>query len=94
MMTKFIVVAYDIPDDRKRTELFKTLRRYGEPVQFSVFECILDDARFAEMRDVVGKIAAEAVDNVRYYELCPKCRRDIVPLGKAITTKLEPVYIF
>jgi len=38
MMTHFIVLAYDIPDDRRRTKLFKTLKRFGFPVQESVFE--------------------------------------------------------
>ena len=91
---KFIVVAYDIPEDRKRTLLHKTLRRYGEPVQYSVFECILDEARFEEMRAAVNKVAGEAVDNVRYYELCSKCQGQIVPVGKAVTTKLQPFYLF
>ena len=44
----FIVVAYDIEDDKQRTRLHKTLRRFGEPVQFSVFECILTNDQFAD----------------------------------------------
>lgn len=90
---KFIVVAYDISDDRTRARLFKALKRFGQPAQFSVFECLLDEARFAELRRTVALVAASESDNVRYYELCLQCRRQITPLGKATVASLQPVYI-
>ena len=38
----FYLVSYDIPDTKRRTKLAKTLEDFGDRVQYSVFECILD----------------------------------------------------
>jgi CRISPR-associated protein Cas2 len=38
----FYLVSYDIPDDRRRTRLAKLLKDYGGRVQYSVFECLLN----------------------------------------------------
>jgi CRISPR-associated endonuclease Cas2 len=35
----FLVVAYDVTHDRRRTRVVKILKNYGERVQYSVFEC-------------------------------------------------------
>jgi len=89
-----IVIAYDIPDDKQRTRLYKTLRRYGEAVQFSLFECILAPDQFDEMRrEVAAILDREDLWRVRYYEVCGECQRKTVTLGKAFTTKLKRVYI-
>ena len=39
----FIVISYDIEDDKLRTKLAKVLEGHGERVQYSVFECHLDE---------------------------------------------------
>lgn len=41
-MRRFYLVSYDIPDDRRRTRVFKLLRGWGERVQYSVFCCQLN----------------------------------------------------
>ena len=38
---KFVVIAYDIVDDKHRTKISKLLEGYGERVNYSVFECML-----------------------------------------------------
>ncbi|HJT59212.1 MAG TPA: CRISPR-associated endonuclease Cas2, partial [Ktedonobacteraceae bacterium] len=35
------VIAYDIPDDRRRTRIHKTLLGFGKWTQYSLFECFL-----------------------------------------------------
>lgn len=89
----FIVVAYDVSDDRRRTQLHKTLRRFGDRVQFSVFECVTSEQLFAEMQRAVAQVVV-AEDNVRYYEICAACRKETIALGRAITTKDKRLYIF
>ena len=39
--TQFVLVCYDIPDDRRRTKVMQTLLDFGRRVQYSVFECDL-----------------------------------------------------
>jgi CRISPR-associated protein Cas2 len=73
----FIVVAYDIPDDRRRTRLYKGLSHFGTPVQESVFEFHLTGREFIEMKRIVAGIVDDRVDQVRYYHLCESCRHRI-----------------
>jgi len=88
-----LVIMYDIVDNRTRTKLFKLLKRYGEPVQLSVFEAIISEGQFAEMRDEVARLIGGDEGEVRYYEICQMCNRGIITLGQARTTILAAVYI-
>ena len=71
------VVAYDISDDRRRTRLFKALKRYGTAVQESVFECHLTADQFIKMRRDVEAVIDPSLDQVRYYDLCQQCVKRI-----------------
>src|SRR4051812_32419175 len=71
----FIVVAYDISHDRRRTRLHKALKMFGTPVQESVFECHLSPPQVLQMRQVVSKHIDSRVDQVRYYYLCELCSK-------------------
>jgi CRISPR-associated protein Cas2 len=89
----FIVVAYDIPDDKRRTRLYKTLLGFGEPVQYSVFECILSDVQFEKLRQAVARVIEPEEDHVRYYELCQACNRRIRTVGKVPVTGKPSLYV-
>ncbi len=52
-----ILVAYDIPENRRRTRLHRLLRGFGEPVQKSVFLCWLDDRRQQRLRQLLEDFA-------------------------------------
>ena len=70
----FVVVAYDVPDDRRRGRLHKTLLSYGTPVQYSVFECLLEERELARMKRAVRRAIKPRLDHVRYYYLCGACQ--------------------
>ena len=69
----FVVVSYDVVDDRKRTRMAKTLKNFGERVQKSVFECRVDDQQFIRMKQSLEKIMDMNEDSVRFYFLCKGC---------------------
>lgn len=69
----FLVLAYDIPDDKRRTKLFKTLKRFGWPVQESVFEFHLKQGELINLKKAVSLVIEEKEDQVRYYYLCHTC---------------------
>lgn len=73
----FILVVYDISDDRRRTRLHDRLLDYGTPVQYSVFECLVEDSALVRMKKAVDRIIKPRLDRVRYYELCTACQRKI-----------------
>jgi len=77
MSKQFVVVAYDIPDDRRRQRLHHVLEGFGTPVQYSVFECLLDEKGLARMKKAVTRTIRPRLDHVRYYYLCAACQKRI-----------------
>jgi len=82
MKQQFVVVVYDISNDRRRVKLHNLLRDYGTAVQYSVFECYLDQKRMAQMKQRVIKLIKPSVDHVRFYHLCEACLKRIEIPGK------------
>ena len=89
----YIVVSYDIVDDKKRLKLAKELLNYGKRVQKSVFECRLDERRFLEMKRKIERIIDMEEDSVRYYFLCKKCVNNIEISGIGTITEDEDLII-
>jgi len=89
----FVVVSYDIVDDRTRYKVFKTLLDYGTRVQRSVFECIVDQRKLEEMITRVSKYLNEQEDTLRVYNLCEGCLKKTEVFGKGHLTEDEDVYI-
>ena len=90
----FYIVSYDIPDNRRRTRVAKTMLDFGQRVQYSVFECIINDDKLLEkMTAKLGKIVTEE-DSVRIYALCRKCEKVVKVLGSGrVSVKDEEVFI-
>jgi CRISPR-associated protein Cas2 len=84
---QFLLVVYDISDDRRRTKLHDALLDFGTPVQYSVFECLLTPGQEERMRGRVKKIIRPKKDRVRFYKLCADCvKRVEVTSGKEVLT--------
>lgn len=79
----WIVVAYDIPDDKRRTKVMKTLEGYGQRVQYSVFECEVRPADLERLKERLRTLVDKKQDDVRFYPLCESCLRKVTLLGKA-----------
>ena len=92
---QFVVVVYDISNDRRRTRLHTVLLDYGSPVQYSVFECLLDEKDLTRMRDAVNKVIRPRADHVRFYYLCATCvKRVQVTSGMdVLSDDVEPIII-
>lgn len=77
------VVSYDIVSDRTRRKLAKLLEGYGVRIQYSVFECSLDEKRFKKMYVEIFQLLEEDHEgSVRFYALCKNCENKIVTVGK------------
>ena len=77
----FVVVAYDISDDPRRTRVMKALKGYGEHVQESVFECDLKAPVYRQMVQRLERLIDPKQDNVRLYHLCGADVNRIQELG-------------
>ena len=87
------LVSYDIPDDRRRTKLAKALKDFGDRVQYSVFECLLDKELLEKMTARIRRIILDTEDSVRIYSLCAGCEKAIVLIGQGTVTEDKDVYI-
>ena len=78
----FVVVAYDIANDKRRDRIAKILSDYGERVNFSVFECdFKNTAEFRKLRKKIKETIKSSEDHVRYYRVCKKCRNKMIVQG-------------
>lgn len=65
------LVAYDIADDRRRTDVFQTCRDFGNHVQYSVFLCELDAREVVVLREALREIIQHGEDQVMIVDLGP-----------------------
>lgn len=92
MTTTLYLVAYDVPNDKRRTKLHKALCGFGAWTQFSLFECFLDAKQLIALRNRIERLIDDQEDNVRIYAICEAC------VGRAETygsgrPKEERVYL-
>lgn len=84
----YVIVTYDVSDDRRRTRLHELLLGYGSPVQFSVFECDLEPAQLAILRRRARRFVRPPRDSIRYYQLCAACARRTSTGGTSLTARI------
>lgn len=65
-MKQFVLISYDIPQNRRRTKVMKLLEGFGEHVQYSVFECRLEDPQVDDLRRRLKRLATKE-DSIRLY---------------------------
>jgi CRISPR-associated protein Cas2 len=88
----FIVVAYDIADQKRRRMLRAVLKKFGSPRQKSLFECELNSLGFLDLKWMAREIIEPAEDAVRCYLLCAKCEKKL-PTGKITHNEREPMIV-
>ena len=77
----FYVVAYDIPDDRRRAKAHKILSGFGQWAQYSLFECFLTSKERVLLCDKLDAMLKPAEDSVRFYPLCTGCLDKVKTVG-------------
>mgnify|MGYP001089681973 CR=1 FL=1 len=90
MNKHFIVIAYDIPNDRRRVKLHNLLKDYGTPVQYSLFECAVSKEKEEEMKKRIMKLIKKKVGRVRIYPLCESCVKKIEAPGEKDVVGNQP----
>ncbi len=77
----YVVVSYDIPENKRRTKIHKTLKSYGQWMQYSVFECDLTETQYAKLRSRLSKLITPKQDSIRFYFLCRCCQAKVERIG-------------
>ena len=69
---EFVLIIYDIVDNRKRVKLAKLLSGYGKRVQKSAFEAMLTTQRYNKLIEEIQRYIDKTEDNVRIYKITGK----------------------
>jgi len=90
----FVLVSYDVVKDGRRNKIATILEDYGRRLQYSVFECELDQEHLDEMRQRLLKTYCPEEDKIGLYHLCRDCvqRRELY--GEHEEPEEPEVYIF
>jgi len=83
----FVVVSYDIIDDRRRARISKALKAFGDRVQYSVFECNMGEEEYGRMKKRLARLIDEHEDSVRIYVACAQCKSRIAILGSGTVSE-------
>lgn len=83
----YILIAYDVTTIDKAgknrlRKVAKTCLDYGQRVQNSVFECLVDPGQMVELRDKLVKIIDCDTDSVRIYHLGRNWQNKVEHHGK------------
>lgn len=81
-----VLVTYDVNTETKAgkmrlRKMAKHCQNYGQRVQNSVFECIIDPGQLCQLQDGVHKIINSETDSVRFYYLGDEYRNRVKHVG-------------
>nr|MBC8362919.1 CRISPR-associated endonuclease Cas2 [Candidatus Desulfatibia profunda] len=82
----FVLVSYDVATQdgsgaRRLRRVSKACQDYGQRVQYSVFECIVDPAQWAVLRQRLIDVIDPAEDSLRFYFLGSNWKRRVEHVG-------------
>ena len=89
-----VLVSYDVSTSseggaKRLRRIAKVCTDYGQRVQFSVFECIVDPAQWALMRNKLIRIMDEKHDSLRFYFLGANWKPRVEHIGAKEAIDLE-----
>lgn len=96
-MRNSYLVCYDVADDKRLRKVFKTMRDFGDHLQYSVFECQWTPADLARCKARLAEIIHHGEDQVLFIDLGPcegRGSRVITSLGLPYTELDAPCVVF
>lgn len=84
--SKQYLICYDIRDPKRLRRVHRTMRDYGTPVQFSVFEAELKPAEMNELQQCLLALIDADADRVCFYPLTPGCRKILLGVIEAVNS--------
>ena len=95
-MRNTYLVCYDIANDKRLRKVFKTMRDYGDHLQYSVFECQFTPTDLARCRGELTDMIHHTEDQVLIIDLGPtdgRGERVISALGQPYSPVSAPCVI-
>ncbi len=95
-MRRSVLVCYDIADDKRLAKVLKTMKGFGDHLQFSIFECQFTQTDLLQCRHRLGQIIDHRKDQVLFVDLGPvegRGDRVITALGRAYSPVDSPCIV-
>ncbi len=94
----FVLVSYDVktsdPGGNKRLRrVAKACQDYGQRVQYSVFECILDPAQWTVLRQRLIDEIDPMADSLRFYFLGSNWHNKVEHIGAKKAIDMEGILL-
>ncbi|MBW4084006.1 CRISPR-associated endonuclease Cas2 [Paenibacillus sp. S150] len=89
-----ILVTYDVATTtaegrRRLSKVSKKCLDYGQRVQNSVFECIVDSTQFRKLRYELEELIDTETDSLRFYNLGDKHKTKVEHIGAKASYDME-----
>ena len=89
-----VLVTYDVNTETKAGEkrlrkVAKQCQDYGQRVQNSVFECLVDAAQWKQLKHLLTQLIDPEKDSLRFYYLGNKWRDRVEHIGAKASLDLE-----
>ena len=93
-----VLITYDVSTEtesgkRRLRKVSKKCQDYGQRVQNSVFECLIDPARLKQLQDKLLKIIDPEVDSIRFYYLGDNWKHRVEHVGAKPSIDIEGTII-
>jgi CRISPR-associated protein Cas2 len=95
-MRQTFLVCYDIRDDKRLRRVYKTMRDFGDHLQYSIFECQLSPIDLAKCHFALSQIIKHDEDQVLFVDLGPtegRGERVITALGQPYSPIAAPCVV-
>ena len=87
------VVAYDITEPKRLARVAKVCEDYGVRVQYSVFECRLDEDEFADFWLKLLEEIDDDEDRMVAYKIDARCARETLTAGTMVCSEKAVCYL-
>src|SRR5699024_8987063 len=94
-----VLVTYDVMTSsmggsKRLRKVAKICQNYGQRVQHSVFECIVDATQFTTLKYELRAVIDEELDSLRFYQLGNNYKNKVEHIGTKEAVDLEDPLIF
>ena len=92
-----VLVSYDVAENeggkRRLRRIAKTCQNYGQRVQYSIFECLVDPEQWVQLRSQLTTIMNKDFDSLRFYFLGANWKNRVEHIGAKKTEDPEGTLI-
>ena len=88
-----ILVAYDIANERRLARVARVCEDFGVRVQYSLFECRLDEAEFTRFWRRLLTTIDDGEDRIIAYKIDARCAKETMTAGTMVCSEKALCYL-